>query len=57
MNTTKASPLGTHRTNAAIVGVLFVLGTVPALLSLPLMLNTVSAVHRNQRQVERMDLA
>ncbi len=43
MNTTKASPLGTHRTNAAIVGVLFILGTVPALLSLPLMLNTVSA--------------
>ncbi len=43
MNTSKISPLGTHRTNAAIVGVLFILGTVPALLSLPLALNTVSA--------------
>jgi hypothetical protein len=43
MNTTKGSPQGTNRTNAAIVGVLFILGTVPALLSLPLMLNTVSA--------------
>jgi hypothetical protein len=43
MNTTKASPHGTSRTNAAVVGVLFILGTVPALLSLPLMLNTVSA--------------
>jgi len=43
MNTIKASPQGTNRTNAAVVGVLFILGTVPALLSLPLMLNTVSA--------------
>ena len=43
MNTTKASPHGTSRTNAAVVGVLFILGTVPALLSLPLALNTVSA--------------
>jgi hypothetical protein len=43
MNTTKGSPQGTNRTNAAIVGVLFILGTVPALLSLPLALNTVSA--------------
>lgn len=43
MKTTKASPQGTNRTNAAIVGVLFILGTVPALLSLPLALNTVSA--------------
>ncbi len=43
MNATKASPKGTNRTNAAIVGVLFILGTVPALLGLPLMLNTVSA--------------
>src|SRR3989304_2707370 len=43
MNTTKASPHGTSRTNAAVVGVLFILGTVPALLSLPLALNTVNA--------------
>ena len=43
MNTTKVSHHGTHRTNAAIVGVLFILGTVPALLSLPLMVNTVNA--------------
>ena len=43
MNTTKQSPHGTHRTNAAIVGVLFILGTVPALLSLPLAQNTVNA--------------
>jgi hypothetical protein len=43
MNTIKASPHGTDRKTAAVVGVLFILGTVPALLSLPLMLNTVSA--------------
>jgi hypothetical protein len=43
MNKTNESPRGAHRTNAAIVGVLFILGTVPALLSLPLMLNTVNA--------------
>src|SRR5512147_2638818 len=43
MNTTKASPHRANRTNAAIVGVLFILGTVPALLSLPLGLNTVNA--------------
>ena len=43
MNTTKASPQGTNRKTAAVVGVLFILGTVPALLSLPLALNTVSA--------------
>jgi sulfite exporter TauE/SafE len=43
MNTTKASPHGTDRKTAAVVGVLFILGTVPALLSLPLMQNTVSA--------------
>ena len=36
MNTTKASPQGTDRKTAAIVGVLFIMGTVPALLSLPL---------------------
>ena len=43
MNATKASPQGTDRKTAAVVGVLFILGTVPALLSLPLGLNTVSA--------------
>jgi hypothetical protein len=43
MNTNKGSPQGTNRMNAAIVGVLFIIGTVPALLSLPLMLNTVGA--------------
>ena len=43
MNTTKASPQGTDRKTAAVVGALFILGTVPALLSLPLALNTVSA--------------
>ena len=43
MNTIKASPQGTNRKNAAVVGVLFILGTVPAILSLPLALNTVSA--------------
>jgi hypothetical protein len=35
--------MNTSRTNAAVVGVLFILGTVPALLGLPLALNTVSA--------------
>ncbi len=43
MNPIKASPMGTNRTNAAVVGVLFILGTVPALLSLPLALTTVNA--------------
>jgi len=43
MNMTKASPQGTDRKTAAVVGVLFILGTVPALLSLPLMVNTVNA--------------
>ena len=43
MKTTKGSPQGTNRKTAAVVGVLFILGTVPALLSLPLALNTVSA--------------
>ncbi len=43
MNTTKTRHQGTNRKTAAIVGVLFILGTVPALLSLPLMQNTVSA--------------
>jgi hypothetical protein len=43
MKTTNESLKGTGRTNAAVVGVLFILGTVPALLSLPLIGNTVSA--------------
>ena len=43
MNTTKVNPRGTDRKTAAIVGVLFILGTVPALLSLPLAQNTVNA--------------
>jgi hypothetical protein len=43
MNTAKANPHGTERKTAAVVGVLFILGTVPALLSLPLALNTVNA--------------
>ena len=43
MNTAKVSHHGTDRKTAAVVGVLFILGTVPALLSLPLMQNTVSA--------------
>jgi hypothetical protein len=43
MNSTKERPHGTNRTNAAIVGVLFILGTVPALLSLPFASNTVNA--------------
>jgi hypothetical protein len=43
MNTTKASHLGIDRKAAAVVGVLFILGTVPALLSLPLAVNTVNA--------------
>jgi len=43
MNTTKTSPQGTDRKTAAVVGVLFILGTIPALLSLPLALNTVNA--------------
>jgi hypothetical protein len=43
MNTTKASHLWTDRKTAVVVGVLFIMGTVPALLSLPLGLNTVNA--------------
>jgi hypothetical protein len=43
MNTNKVSHHGTDRKTAAVVGVLFILGTVPALLSLPLGLNTVNA--------------
>ena len=36
MKTTKENPHGTDRKAAAVVGVLFILGTVPALLVLPL---------------------
>jgi hypothetical protein len=43
MNTTKASPQGTDRKTAAVVGVLFIMGTVPALLALPLYGNTLNA--------------
>ncbi len=43
MNTTKVRIRWTDRKIAAIVGVLFILGTVPALLSLPLASNTVNA--------------
>jgi hypothetical protein len=43
MNTTKESLHWTDRKTAAVVGVLFILGTVPALLSLPLAVNTVNA--------------
>jgi hypothetical protein len=43
MNTTKESLHRTDRKTAAVVGVLFILGTVPALLSLPLAVNTVNA--------------
>ena len=43
MNKVEEGPSGTNRKTAAIVGVLFILGTVPALLSLPLMVNTVNA--------------
>ncbi len=43
MNTIKESFHRTDRKTAAVVGVLFILGTVPALLSLPLGLNTVNA--------------
>ncbi len=45
MNTTKG-PDGTDRKTAAVVGVLFILGTVPALLVLPLFGNTVNAPDR-----------
>jgi hypothetical protein len=43
MNTTKGSHHGTDRKTAGVVGVLFILGTVPALLSLPLASNTVNS--------------
>ncbi|HOW91029.1 MAG TPA: DUF4386 domain-containing protein [Anaerolineaceae bacterium] len=43
MNKIEEGPSGTNRKTAAVVGVLFILGTVPALMSLPLGLNTVNA--------------
>jgi Domain of unknown function (DUF4386) len=43
MNTIKVSHHGIDRKTAGVVGVLFILGTVPALMSLPLALSTVSA--------------
>ena len=44
--TASKRPYGTNRRTAAVVGVLFILGTVPALLSLPLAVNTVNAPDR-----------
>lgn len=46
MNTTQVRHHGTDRMTAAVVGVLFILGTVPALLCLPLYGNTVNAPDR-----------
>jgi hypothetical protein len=46
MNKIKVSPQGTNRKTATVVGVLFILGTVPALLSLPLAVNTVNSPDR-----------
>src|SRR5512139_2722374 len=46
MKTTKKGPHGTDRKTAAVVGVLFILGTVPALLVVPLYGNTVNATDR-----------
>lgn len=43
MNKVEEGPSGTNRKTAAVVGALFILGTVPALMSLPLALNTVNA--------------
>jgi len=37
MNTTKESPPGTNRTTATIVGVLYIIGTVAGVLSVPLL--------------------
>jgi hypothetical protein len=43
MNTTKGSPHGTNRKAAAVVGVLFIIGTVSGLLMLPVLGNTLNA--------------
>ena len=43
MNTTKESPHGTDRKTAAVVGVLFIIGTVSGLLMLPVLGNTLDA--------------
>ena len=43
MNTIKASPQGTNRKTAAVVGVLFIIGTVSGVLMLPLLGNTLNA--------------
>lgn len=57
MNTTKASPQETNRKIAAIVGVLFIIGTAAGILSLPVMVgilggpDVLNRVAANQSQV------
>jgi len=57
MNTTKESPHGTNRKTAAVVGVLFIIGTVSGVLMLPLLGNTLNApdyltkISANQNQM------